>query len=164
MTSNITTLNIGPALAVTGQELVTGQATLSNTSAWTNISDGTLTLQASITPTTALPNVLIMVVVGIINPYATYHLAACQILRGATPISTGTTSGSRTAASFNIGTDTGFMTYYFIDQPGVTTSTTYTVQYKTNGTLYLNYDPNYNNSATYGSAVSMISLVGLPAA
>jgi hypothetical protein len=124
------------------------QTVKSDTFTTTSTSYTALTgLSVSITPSSATNKVLVIVQVGgATQTDVTNSIGMFRLMRGASAIAVGDTSGSRSPATGAISArDTGAsnimfsVTTPFLDSPGVATAVTYSVEAKVGGgTMYIN--------------------------
>lgn len=119
-------------------------------------------LSASITPSSTSSKIMIQVHVSVGR--ATGSRMYFIIDRGGTDIGIGDAAGSRQRVSFAVGDDgsqgmdTTGMNY--VDSPNTTSATTYKIQYQIDsGTLFVNRTSTDTDAASYGRAISTITLI-----
>ncbi len=134
----------------------------SATNAWTDITGLTL----SITPSSSSSRILVMASVQGIN---TNTNAYFRLVRNSTGIGVGDGSGSRSQVSssnvyFTQGNGMVGSSFQFLDSPATTSSTTYKVQFITDGpTVYVNRTANDENALYTGRSQSTITVMEIAA-
>jgi len=119
-------------------------------------------LTVSITPTATTSKVRVQATLFVANNAASGGMV--RLMRGATPIGVGAAAGSRTAAgaAFYNATDNGTSIHLdFIDSPATTSSTTYTVQMRSNNNVnavYVNRSDTDTDNAAFVRASSTITV------
>ena len=127
-------------------------------------------LSASITPRTATSKVLVTVSIGYISVNSANH-STLTLKRGSTDIFIGDAAGSRPRVSFGYGSvDSNWVgssiSLQYLDSPGTTSATSYTVAIGGNGasTMYVNRAHRDNNATNEdGRFASSITLMEIGA-
>ena len=162
--------SIPKAALPTGSVLQVVQATKTDSFSTTSNSFVDITgLSASITPTSATSQILILSTVSAAGNNATcgYYL---KLLRGSTDIFIGDAAGSRVRVTgSNINSDNNFFNtngFIFLDSPATTSSTTYKFQIATSfgaNTIGVNRSVNDSNNVNTGRGASSIVLMEIAA-
>ena len=132
------------------------------TNAWTDITG----LTVSITPTSSSSKIMIFCSVQGVNNNTNAYF---RLVRGATAIGVGDAAGSRSqVSSSNIagvnGNSMWGSSFQFLDSPATTSSTTYKVQFITDGaTTYVNRTHTDDNALYTGRSQSTITVMEISA-
>ncbi len=125
-------------------------------------------LSISITPTANTSKILVMATVNGTGEVGT-NVATIKLLRGATDIFVGDTSGSRTSTSSdfygNANSQTVFAGGTYLDSPATTSSTTYKIQIKCSsaGNAYVNRTTLDTDSSVFSRTASSITVMEIGA-
>jgi hypothetical protein len=125
-------------------------------------------LSASITPTSTSSKIYVVVSMYIGGPVSSTGQAMTRLMRGATAISVGNASGSRTQASSETGLSSTFyqqpVAINFLDTPASTSSLTYLMQMRvTAGTFHLNRSGDDSDATFEARVASTITVMEIAA-
>ena len=131
----------------------------------TTFSGNVTGLTATITPTSASSSILISGTICTASSLNASY-APIRIMRGATAIGVGTSTGSRTAVTTLAMNETDSasaspLPFNFLDSPATTSATTYALQVYSvgNGTIYVNRSQIDTDTANYYRSISTITVM-----
>jgi hypothetical protein len=124
-------------------------------------------MSVSITPTSTTSKILIQFSLGQVGP-ASPAAFGVALLRGSTVIGAGNTAGSRISTSIAgiaDGDRSNSQSFFFLDSPSTTSSTTYKLQIYVNSgnTVYINRSTNDSDSSIYARTASTITVMEIAA-
>jgi hypothetical protein len=152
-----------PVIAGIGSNVV--QTVKSNVFTTSSTSFTTITgLEATITPSSDTSRILVLYQVTV-GQSTSDGAVSTQLVRGATPLFVGDAAGSRVRASFSaaavVSRETHSGTVVFLDNPGVDTAVTYSVEIRigTVGTASVGRSSADSNSANNARTPASITLI-----